>query len=291
MAETLFALGDCGATQTRIAIADVNGFVHDVYRMATKPGDYEGSVQDIADYVETASSKRGRVEVISFAVAAELDSTGKLIKSGGLTPWVGKVLGADLAVATGMPEGLVGTMNDVVAIAKSQAKHNETNNIYLDGYATTLSSGWGGARYHESGEVEGDEPGHEQLRDGDICPCGQHGHAEAYISGNGIFGNKGVKMEEWLQNPLAVNSFVRDVSNAVIDLLHRHVEKDDFRPEEIRWTGGVALNHPFILMHRVHKNVRDMLGSLAPNFDTVTYGEQAGIHGTFIDALERAQAT
>lgn len=284
MTDRLYALGDVGATNLRIGVYNDRGEQGALYQTATDPADYEGTIGHIAETLDILSRDRGELVAASVAVAAEVGDDGVLTRSGGLSPWLGRNPGADLAQALDLPAELVGTPNDVVAIALSQQAVNLKNGRPARGIATTLSSGWGGALYWEEGGVtKSDEPGHEHLRDGATCPCGGEGHAEAFVSGKGVELNHGVSMSEWLADPVNAHQFVIDMSDSTLAMLERHAE-DGFEAEEVRWTGGVALGQPFI-MQRVAEDIRVRMPVAV---DTVTMGEQAGLHGTLIDAKRRA---
>jgi predicted NBD/HSP70 family sugar kinase len=290
MAEQLYALGDIGASNLRVGVYNNQIECLAVYHTGTNPDDYESTVQTIADTVEQIAGSRGPVVAASMAVAAEVSDTGELTRSGGLSPWIGRNLGQDLEAAFDLPNGLVGTPNDVVAIALSQQAINLRNGRPVRGIATTLSSGWGGALYWEEGVTKSDEPGHEHLRSGSMCPCGQEGHAEAFVSGLGVKINHGMDMQEWLATvPGAQHQLVSDLSNATASMVERHMAANDFEAEEIRWTGGVALSQSFIVMQRLAVQVQNHFGQKKPAFDSVTMGDQAGLHGTFIDAQRRAE--
>ena len=171
VAERLYALGDIGATNMRIGVYNDQSECGAVYRTPTDPQDYEGAIEQITEMVDLMSRERGEVVAASVAVAAEVGDDGALTRSGGLTPWLGRNLGQDLAAALDLPADLVGTPNDVVAIALSQQEVNLRNGRPARGIATTLSSGWGGALYwEEAGVTKSDEPGHEHLRDGAYRP-------------------------------------------------------------------------------------------------------------------------
>jgi len=289
MVEQLYALGDVGASNLRVGVYNDQSECLAVYHTETNPNNYEATIQIIADTVEQIAGGRGEVVSASVAIAAEVSNAGVLIRSGGLNPWIGRNLGQDLEAAFDLPNGLVGTPNDVVAIALSQQAINLRNERPIRGIATTLSSGWGGALYWEECGTKSDEPGHEHLRSGSMCPCGQEGHTEAFVSGNGVKINQGVDMREWLATvPGAQHQLVTDLSNATIAMIERHRTTNDFDAEEIRWTGGVALGQPFVVMQRVATQVQDYFGE-KPAFDSVTMGNQAGLHGTFIDAQRRAE--
>lgn len=100
-------------------------------------------------------------------------------------------------------------------------------------------------------------------------------------------------MVEWLSTePQAKQQLVTDMSWAIFDLLKRHKDSYHFLPDEFRWTGAVALGQPFI-MQDVYQEVRQKMQTTdlfhLPVFDTVTMGDEAGLHGTFIDAKQRAE--
>lgn len=282
----LFVSGDIGATQMRVAVFDIKAFAHSIIYDETIPEDYEGSVQKFADLSQAAAEGKGEIVAASTAVAASVDRAGVLTVSGALNGWIGKNLKNDVADALGIPHERSGAMNDVEAIACSQRSVNSENGRHVAGYAATLSSGFGGARYHQEG-VESDEPGHEYLKDGADCPCGQHGHVEAHISGKGVLLNHHVAMKDWLKSAENAATLVTDISDAVVALIERHRNRDDFEPEEIKWTGGVALNQPFV-MQRVLGRMKEKLDGQVPSFGRIDMGDQAGLHGTFMDALMRA---
>lgn len=292
MSQRLYAVGDIGATNLRVGIYNDNGEFLIGQQTGTNPNDYEGAVQTVADMVQTLHPDRGEVVAASVAVAATVDDNGVLVKSGQLSPWLGKKLSQDLAQALDFPEERVGAHNDMVAVALSQQHVNQLNGRPVEGVASTLSTGWGGALYWAEGKTKGDEPGHEYLRDGGTCTCGGEGHAEAFVSGGGVRINQGVSMEEWLGSLGSQRQLVEDLSAATIAMIERLEGDNDFEAQEMRWTGGIALAHPFIISRvapEVQAHFREAQNGRSIAFDTVTMGEQAGLHGTLIDAQARAQ--
>jgi predicted NBD/HSP70 family sugar kinase len=253
----------------------------------TDPQDYEGSIQNLADKILEMAEGR-QITTGSIAIAAAVDENGRLTQSGALTPWIGRRPGVDLAQAMNLPEGLVGVNNDAAVLALSQIAINKANGREADGVASTLSSGWGNALYTKDGEVFSREWGHCELRAGATCPCDGADHAEAFISGNGVQLNKGKSMEEWLKTPGAPQELITDISTAVIERITEERE-NGLSIEELRWTGGIALHHPLI-MNAVTERMRRYMGSSAPAVDTLTMGDQAGLHGTWIDARRIALA-
>jgi predicted NBD/HSP70 family sugar kinase len=289
MSEGLVALGDIGASQTRLVVKDTDGLTVGELYAPTNVADYEGSLTSWVDGWQAMADGKPIIAAAIAIAAAVNPRNGELVKAGDLTPWVGCRPAARLTTILGRETGI---LNDVEAIAESQLYINRRNGLWVSGIANTLSSGWGATRY-DSNEVMPDEPGHEYLRDGAVCPCGEQGHAEAWISGNGKFHNTNMPMEDWLKLPGNYEELATDVSQAVVDMLHRHKQLDGFWPDELRWTGGVALNQPF-LMRSVHDRVVQQLELSAedtPAFDTVTMMGQAGIHGAYIRALELAAAS
>lgn len=287
MPELLFASVDCGGTQTRVAILDNDMRIAGIRYGETNPSDYESTVQGIADTMgELTATVDGEIVAGSIAVAAEVDNEGYLRRAGGLTPWIGRRIGFDVASAAGLGPDSVGAMGDMEAAAKSQLEINRINRRSTSGVIMTLSSGWGGAKYTSQGRIEADEPGHQYLREGGICPCGESGHSEAFIAGIGAQINHGMPMKQLLREPGAADRFVDDLAASLIRMSERH-RKGGFEAEEFRFMGGVAANQP-LLMWRASELLRHYLGSRMPAWESVTMGDQAGLHGTFIDAKHRA---
>lgn len=288
MSEVLFGAADCGASQTRIIVCDDQMREVGRVELKTDPDNYDGTVNAIADNtIEIAKGYGGELVAASVVVAATVDD-GELVVSGALSPWLGKRLGNDVAEAVDLPFERVCSLNDMDAAAISQQRINEDNERPMDGIAMTLSSGWGGSRYgfDDDGRVTNIEPGHRRLRTGAKCPCGQDGHAEAFISGNGVRINHGVSMQERLKNPQAADQLVTDISTAVIGLIEEQ-RADGFEPDELRWTGGVALNQPLI-MRRAAQTVRDVIGE-GPAWENLTMLKDAGLHGAYLEARRLAK--
>lgn len=285
----LYGLADIGATQTRVTLMDEHMITRGVDYSRTDPDDYMGSIQRVGDRMLELADGR-QLTAASLAVAAEVDHEGRLTRSGTLTPWIGQTPGRDAATILKLPPELVGSNNDAEVIAKSQYAINRQNGIVVEGATVTWSSGWGGALYDRSGRTYAKEPGHMDMRPGAECPCGVDGHVEGHISGNGILRNKGVPMEEWVRQPRAAEALVADAAYATSLFLNE--SRTGFNIKDFRWTGGVALGQPF-LRRAVEEEVRAgyrHLGHDAPHFDAVTMGDQAGLHGLFVDAQRLARA-
>jgi predicted NBD/HSP70 family sugar kinase len=289
MAERLLALGDCGGTNTRVMIFNEDGHPYRDAVFPTVIPDYIGSVQRIADAIEEQSAGLGEVVSASIAIAATSDESGLLIQAGELTPWVGHNFAGDIATALSFPKHSVGAPNDVEAIGISQQDANAKTGQLVNGVAATLSTGFNTAYYEGKGAVRGGEEGHEHLREGAICTCGQEGHVEAWITGGGVEKNQGLPMKEWLGDPKAENQLVQDIAVTFVNLLERQKQEHRFTPVEVRWTGSVAIWQPFVIQ-RSAALLREHMGSEAPRFDMATYAFRAGLHGTYVDAIRRMRA-
>src|SRR5579884_3660571 len=127
MSESLYAIGDIGGTNLRLGIYNEEFECLGAYYTGTEPENYDGTVQLIADHVEMLSGEKGKAVAASFAVAAEVDDYGVLTKSGALHPWIGRNLSRDLGRALNLYPELVGTPNDVAAVAISQQEINRLN--------------------------------------------------------------------------------------------------------------------------------------------------------------------
>jgi predicted NBD/HSP70 family sugar kinase len=286
MTERLYAVSDIGATNARAAVYTADMELVGRTDSLTDPNNYHGTVQTVADHVEQIADGQA-ITSASTAVAAEVIG-GVLTRAGDLHSWIGNNLVVDMAAALNLPEGRVGVNNDVVVIAISQQAINAFNRQSRDGIVVTLSSGFGGALQEGDGKTtHGREPGHEFLRSGAICPCGGDGHVEAYISGKGVLRNLGTRMEDWLSAPTSQEQLALDVSATFIDMIERERE-DGFNAEEFRWTGAVALGQP-VIMWRASNRIQAYFGpKRTPMLDTVTMGDQAGLHGAFMDAKRLA---
>jgi predicted NBD/HSP70 family sugar kinase len=234
---------------------------------------------------------KGKGEIVagSVAVAGAIDVNGELTQAGDLSPWIKRNLKRDMSDALGMPLSLVGICNDVEAVALSQRDINIKNRQRRRSVVSTISSGFGAALILEDGSILADEPGHQYLREGAVCPCGEEGHVEAFISGKGVYKNHRQKMERWLEDPVNRLKLADDISVSFIKFLDRHKTNNSFVPEEFRWTGGVALNQPDI-MQSAARSVKSTLKSGAPAFDTVTMGDHAGLHGALVVAEQLARS-
>jgi predicted NBD/HSP70 family sugar kinase len=287
MSEFLFGLSDVGGTQQRVEVWNGDMELVGAVNGNVDPADYYGSVESIAYNMRQIADGNGELVAVSVAVASELDREKRMVLGGALSTWDGKCIGADVGEAAGLPVERSGTLNDMEAVAESQLAVNAARGIYENGYVTTLSSGWGGKPYSRDGKIGYDSPGHADLRPGGQCPCGGHGHTEAYVSGNGILLNQGVSAAEWLADRDNARGFVADLSTSTIALIERNSK--EFSMDVIRWMGGVHNGQP-VLMARAEEKVRNELGPKAPLWEAVTLAGKAGLHGAYIDAQRRAKA-
>jgi hypothetical protein len=283
MAETLLiGVGDFGATNAQRLIMDLDGNVLERVAEKTDPSDYEGAMQGFADFNEQAGERHGgKVVAGMLALAAEINSEGEIVQAGALKYWKGRNPRKDLRQAMNI-DGPTGALNDATALAYSQQGLNRRNRRPVRGYASTLSSGWGGAWHDEDVLIVDDEPEHEHLRPGAECPGGGDGHMGGWITGKGVLLNEGVEMETWMKDPKNARRFVTDLSTGLIMTIERHA-KEGRSMDEFRWTGGVALGQP-LAMNNAHELVRQELGDEAPAFGRLDLGAAAGLHGAYVYA-------
>jgi predicted NBD/HSP70 family sugar kinase len=289
MSNSFYGVADCGATRTRVAVFDPEGNRLGLISQPTKVREYDRHIQGIADNMGLIVKGKGEIVAGSVAVAGAIDVNGELTQAGDLSPWIKRNLKRDMSDALGMPLSLVGICNDVEAVALSQRDINIKNRQRRRSVVSTISSGFGAALILEDGSILADEPGHQYLRVGAVCPCGEEGHVEAFISGKGVYKNHRQKMERWLEDPINRLKLADDISVSFIKFLDRHKINNSFVPEEFRWTGGVALNQPDI-MQSAARSVKSTLKSGAPAFDTVTMGDHAGLHGALVVAEQLARS-
>jgi predicted NBD/HSP70 family sugar kinase len=288
MSEFLYGLSDVGGTQQRVEVWNDDMELVGAVNGTVDPEDYDGSVESISWNMQQIAAGNGELVAASVAVASELDDQGCMVLGGTLSAWDGKNLGRDVGRAANVPAERTASLNDMGAVAESQLAINAARGLSETGYVTTLSSGWGGKPYDRNGNIGYDSPGHPFLRDGAQCPCGGAGHNEAFVSGNGVMLNQGVKMEKWLADRGNAAQFVTDLSTSTIALIERN-RGAGFDLDVMRWMGGVATNQP-VLMARAEARVRETLGRDAPVWESVTLGSKAGIHGAFVVAQRLAKA-
>jgi hypothetical protein len=252
---------------------------------------YDVVIEHIAEHATTSAHLHGsEIAAVTVALPAQV-TDGVLTKAGVLKEWVEDEhnMRDDLASALDRPDDIE-ILNDVVAIAKSQHAVNLQHKRPAHGIATLLGNGWGGALYWEDGTTASDEPGHQPFRHGATCTCGVDGHAEAYLSRQGVFGNYTKDLNKLLEDRTDFRpEYVRNLTEAVVGMLERHKEERGFWPQELRWMGEVISAHPFVL-GEVATNVHERFDDNAPAFDLVRYGVGAKLHGAMIDAKQRVEA-
>lgn len=288
MATGLYAVSDIGATNHRTMVFTPE--MEPIGRIdgLTDPKGYEATVQDVSDNAKRIAGG-AEIVVASIVIAGRVDN-GEIMQAGDLNGWIGQNIGHDLAHEYELDSGLVVVANDVEGIAISQQGYNEFNGQYVNGIASTISSGFNAALYEDDGKTtHADEAGHEHLKDGATCPCGHEGHIEAYISGKGVQKNHGVDMKTWLaQDPQNQAQLAQDIAASFVAIVERHMSSG-FEAEEFRWTGSVALRQPGIMWRAVNMFQERWGVESSPVFDTITWGEDAGLHGGFVNAARRAQ--
>ncbi|HSX47036.1 MAG TPA: ROK family protein [Patescibacteria group bacterium] len=286
-AEPFIIAVDNGGTNTRVEARLGNQRLGDMVDYGT-PHNYDTAVATLAEAATSLAQTEDRpIDAIGFAVAGEISQDGdRLVRAGELNDygWVLRPFQTDIANAIGLEAGRVVLLNDCVAAAKAQQVHNQRIRSDLYAYVSAISTGFGGAGF-DGNRLIADEPGHEFLRSGAICGCGQDGCAEAHISGSGIERNRGIRAENL---PAAQwEEVTADAVDAYAQLLKRLDEQFDLTPKTLYYFGSVAVNAPGLLAG-ISKGLlaRRYELPILPNIAFATHGEDSGIVGAGDAAIE-----
>jgi hypothetical protein len=280
MSEALVAITEIRPEQSRTVLMGMNGLpvgapeVH-----PSRPNDYESAIDDIVDLWQSGADSWGRPLVAGTVVLpASVGEHGEVAQASELPSWRDNQPGADLGNMTGFRVEVLPTVR---AVARSQAHINRENGRSVQGVAALLDRSWASAVYLENGTVADEEPGHDYWRPGDTCPCTGEEHDGTVMSDH-----EGDAVSDWLQaSPERASNLVTDIATSVISALES--DAHGFMPEEWRWAGSMAVNQPHVL-RQASEQVRGRFGRLAPVFETVSMGDQAAIHGAFLQARDLA---
>ncbi len=288
LAEPLVAAVDNGGSNTQILI--VQGLTRVSYAKYDTPPNYEDGVSTMVEAIHELTNGRP-VDAIGISAAGKVRD-GRIVSAGALQEkgYVDRAFQDDIAGELVLESGLVIIRNDCIMAALAQRVANQRTNGARTGYIETISTGNGGSGFTLEPEVAGeteieDEPGHEHLKDGAICPCGIEGHVEAHIGGRGVELKFGVKAEDL---PLDCwPEIVGDTVEAHVRLLNRLAAKG-FRPATIYLFGSMATKQPFLLMPGLTSGLRKRQGELPflPSIAYATHGDDSGLVGARDAALE-----
>lgn len=273
-AEPLVVAVDNGGTNTRLELrAGDNILGNEDYKT---PQDYDTAVSRLGDVAQRLAGGQ-KIQAVGFAVAGEVDQT-RIVKAGMLSSWVDRPFGADVADSIGVAAESIVLMNDCVAAAKAQQGANRKARISGPGYISTISTGFGGTGFTSTDFIP-DEPGHNFLKDGAICECGNHGCCEAHISGSGILNKYRSKAEDL---PLYVwPEVVADTVETYVQLLNRLKEEQDFSPSMLYFFGSVATKSPHLILPGLRDGlqVRRKEINFVPNIALATHSDSSGLVG------------
>lgn len=281
LAEPLIVAVDNGGSNTRIEIRQGITFRREAY---PTPPDYATAVEKIGATACLLAGGR-KFNAAGFSLAGEVDGS-RIVKAGQLQAygWVGKQFKDDVAQALGLEAEAIDLKNDCVAAAKAQQVDNKKVGGVERGYVESISTGVGGAAF-QSGKLIPDEPGHEFLKSGATCGCGQEGCVEAHISGSGISRKFGVHpkelpLERWAE-------VVDDATKAHVQLLNR-LKKRGFEPEIIYLFGSMALKVPYLMLPGLSEGLRKNRHKLpyVPDVISATYRDDSPLVGAAEAALE-----
>jgi fructokinase len=185
---------DLGGTKIEVIGLDKQGEILARERVPTPQGDYEATVQAIADLVYGIEQRLGAKGQIGVAMPGALSTATGLIKNANSTCLIGKALDRDLSVALQRPVKL---SNDANCFALSEAVDGAAAGAAVV-FGVIIGTGTGGGIVVNRAVLEGPnaiagEWGHNPLPwplpeelPGPLCYCGKSGCIETFLSGPGM---------------------------------------------------------------------------------------------------------
>jgi glucokinase len=177
---------DVGGTNTKVVVLREDQAV--VHRQSFKTQAEAGPVdfvQRLAKVLQSVQNDAGEVTGLGLAVAGLVDLDGNIVQAPNLDRFVGHDLAGE--VQRHVPGLTFALDNDVNAALWGEARAGVARgarNVVMLSLGTGVGGGLllDGRLYHGSGGTAA-ELGHTLLDyQGPVCPCGQRGHVESYLS-------------------------------------------------------------------------------------------------------------
>jgi glucokinase len=311
---------DIGATNIRVAAADLNGNILLKHSEKTVRESGMGVVDQAIRISNTILSslklRRGDVKSIGIGSIGPLDLKKGLIVNPpnlkvGIIPIVEEI-GKYFKVS-------VRLLNDCVAAVLGEkrfgAGRNLKNIVYI-----TISTGIGCGAIVDGHLLLGKdgnahEIGHTVVdKDGLLmCGCGKRGHWEAYCSGRGIINYSKILLKEWGVefDKCSLSKYFRgDISKMTSEILFKAAKEGDeialkimdkvgllnaigfanaieaYDPELITVGGSVALYNSEIILKPVREKVSEYAMNRIPEIAITPLGEDVVLYGALAAALE-----
>ncbi|MFB6149365.1 MAG: ROK family protein [Halobacteriales archaeon] len=307
---------DLGATNLQAVLATETGQILADHRRKTPSGPDGATITAAVEAAIEAVAQSANVEVTDIAAAGigsigplDLDM-GAVVNPSNFPATVERIALRDPIAALLETEHVV-LCNDTVAGAIGERFYGTTtpdNLVYL-----TISTGIGAGVVVDGHVLSGEdgnvgEVGHTIIDpiDGRACGCGQHGHWEAYCSGQSIPQYARDLFERWdgetsltLDNDtfgatdvleaVGTDAFADHVADrlahwntiGVVNIVHAYA------PSEIRVSGAVALNHPETIIDPVRDRLEDTVITNVPTIEPATLGSDAVVRGALASAITR----
>jgi fructokinase len=185
---------DLGGTKIEAILLDDAGTIPFRERRLTPKGDYDGTIEAIADLVAAADRFVGRPCTVGIGMPGATSPATGLVKNANSTWLNGRRLRPDLEARLGRAVRLA---NDANCFALSEASDGAATGCPVV-FGVIIGTGCGGGVVINGAVLTGPnaiagEWGHNPLpwpqdneRPGPPCYCGKHGCLETFISGTGL---------------------------------------------------------------------------------------------------------
>ena len=185
---------DLGGTKLEAVALDDSGTELAKQRVATPRGDYEGTLDAIAELVSELERQTGQSGTVGIGMPGSFSTVTGLIRNANSTWLIGKPFDRDLQARMGRE---VRFANDANCLAVSEAVDGAGAGATVV-FAIILGTGVGGGvalhgKVHNGHNAIGGEWGHNPLGwmepeeyPGPECYCGKRGCIETFVSGTGF---------------------------------------------------------------------------------------------------------
>ena len=185
---------DLGGTKIEAVVLDAAGNIVFRERRSTPRGDYDGTLDAIADLVGSAERSAGVRCSVGIGMPGAISPATGLVKNANSTWLNGRHLHEDVEARLARPVRLA---NDANCFALSEASDGAAAGAEVV-FGAIIGTGCGGGVVVRGGVLTGPnavagEWGHSPLpwpsddeRPGPRCYCGKHGCLETFVSGTGL---------------------------------------------------------------------------------------------------------
>jgi fructokinase len=185
---------DLGGTKIEAVVLDATGAIAFRERRSTPRGDYDGTLDAIAQLVDSAERSVGARCTVGIGMPGAISPATGVVKNANSTWLNGRHLHEDLETRLARPVRLA---NDANCFALSEASDGAAAGVETV-FGVIIGTGCGGGVVVRGSVLTGPnavagEWGHNPLpwptdaeRPGPSCYCGKHGCLETFVSGTGL---------------------------------------------------------------------------------------------------------